>query len=489
MKHYILSMGLVLIAFCLLTCKEDESATTPGEFQIQVDELIQEDGSGGRTKATLPSGSSLLISIEDAAGNVVLNFERVSIITFSGSSVSAPILLKPGNYKLKDFLVVNESDEVLYAIPKSGSEFARLVNRPLPFTFTVWKDRVNNISTQVVRATESSPEKFGYVAFNINEAAYPEFRVAVFVPHNGQMLLTQTKAFLIHGGDTIYSKLLSSSINEIIFKGTPEGIYTLILIKSGYGKYTRTFTLQDLKAELDGEPLEVFLNPALTFESSTFGSEFPETQHVSFDINGDAGKEVVVDWDDGTFTTLILKPLPGEPPYYDGITGSFTLDHVYTTTTHPVPRHVSITGDIESIRQLNFGYSVYIKSLSLQNLTGLIDARVWFQNSLETVDFSSNKNLQMIGVGYNESMKSFTIPQTNKLKFLILEEMDLTTEEIDKVINDLYQNVTAHNIMEGEFRLSKIAEDGSSYEYIGPPSEDGLAKLDILANYYLWNVN
>ena len=132
MKTIVNLLGLLSLSFLLLTCQDEEEETIKaGQIQFQLDQFL-DPNSSGRIASALPAGSSLLISVNDDSGNPVLTFERIEILTLGTSSVSAPVRLSPGSYTLVDFLVVNESNEVLYATPKAGSTLARLVSRPLP---------------------------------------------------------------------------------------------------------------------------------------------------------------------------------------------------------------------------------------------------------------------------------------------------------------------------------------------------------------------
>lgn len=187
-----------------------------------------------------------------------MTFKQFDILTFGGNSVTAPIELPAGNYKVTDFLIIDESSEVLYAIPKAGSEFSKLVDRALPLSFAVRTDRVNNFPIQVVRTGESKPEKFGYVSFNIDIAAYPEFRLAVFVQEKERLNLAKASVVLINNRDTIYNKTTGANhVNDIIFKADQHDTLTLIVRKDHFSSFKREFVLSELRDELQGAPLKV----------------------------------------------------------------------------------------------------------------------------------------------------------------------------------------------------------------------------------------
>src|SRR5690606_31632409 len=113
-------------------------------------------------------------------------------------------------------------------------------------------------------------------------------------------------------------------INNISFMGSPEENYSLVVIKSGYDRYTKDFILQDLKDEFGNMPLKVILDPAFTFVT-------PVNETFEFNLQAPPGKTLYVDWGDGNTETFVTGP------------DRLYLEHPYELIG---PKFVAITGDI-----------------------------------------------------------------------------------------------------------------------------------------------
>jgi hypothetical protein len=469
MKKTVQYYLLLVLAFGMLACQDDESTPGTGEIQFALEDGLLDHS--GRT-ATLPEGASLLISIEDAAGNAVFTLKKIDLISFGGQYTSAPLKLENKDYNLTDFILVDENNAVIYATPRSGSPFARLVNKPLPVPFTVATGKSTTIPTQVVRADESTPEDFGYATFPISIAAFPEFAVSVFAFKNGALSLTSAQACLLHEGDTIYKKYLGAKVSDIIFKGEPGNTYTFVLIKPGYGKYTKTFVLEELREELDNTPLEIILAPAITMKIT------PSAEGLySFFMSGIAGKKVVIDWGDGTTENVTLSTfIPEEFGSYE----------FYHSPPDAKSYFVSITGDLDAIQELGYSWTGSSFDLSFQHATGLIRFGFYFNYAVEHLDFTANQQLSILAVGY-ASVNSINISANQKLKQITLEELPLSTAAVDAIVDDIYNNAVIGNI-QGSLTMVRYDSDLGEDVMLGPPSPEAVEKLYILRDEYFWSI-
>lgn len=93
--------------------------------------------------------------------------EVLSLSLFNDTYLSTPLQLTVGTYSLEEFIVLNEDDSVIYISPKSGSDKADLVNRPLPMLFSVYKDSTTKVIPEVIEIDEDdTPADFGYTEFS-----------------------------------------------------------------------------------------------------------------------------------------------------------------------------------------------------------------------------------------------------------------------------------------------------------------------------------
>lgn len=466
---------LLVLAFGMLGCQDEESTPGTGEIQFALGDGFL-DHSSGRTTASLPEGASLLISIEDAAGNAVFTLKKIGLISFSGQYTSAPLKLENKDYNLTDFIIVDENNAVIYATPRSGSSFAKLVNKPLPVPFTITAGKSTTIPTQVVRTGEGTPEDFGYATFPISIAAFPEFAVSVFALKNGALGLTPVQAYLLHEGDTIYRKYLSPKVSDIIFKGAPDETYTLVLVKPGYGKYSRTFVLQDLRDELNHAPLEIILPPGITMNvRPSLEGEY------AFFMSGIAGKKVVIDWGDGSAVENVILStyIPEDFSRYEFL-------HNYDD---PAKNYfVSVTGDLEAIQEYGNRWTGEVLALSFHHATGLVRFGLQFNYAVQNLDFTANQELRILALGFS-NVRSINISANKKLKVIFLEELLLlSTAEIDKVIDDLYTNVVETGNTGGSLNMQRYDRDLNESVMLGPPSAEAIEKLRILRDDYGWSI-
>jgi len=111
---------------------------------------------------------AIIISIENAAGDLVYNAERLELYAMGDGYYTGSVELKAGAYSVTDFLVINCEDEIIYLTPKIGSEFEHRVGTPLPYAFTVYDKETTDVTLDVIPLSLGEPEAFGYAVFSFN---------------------------------------------------------------------------------------------------------------------------------------------------------------------------------------------------------------------------------------------------------------------------------------------------------------------------------
>jgi hypothetical protein len=164
----------------------------------------------GRTKVQFTLGSSstqsslrlasaltyqpaaVLVTLEDASGEVVHQLLQLAVHSFGSSYVSESLDLPVGGYRLTQFLVVDASGTTRYAAPVEGADPAILarVSQPLPIPFAVSAGIVHSQAVEVLPVEGSEPKQFGYVAFTfrINQWAKSAQRVTYGFGEDGMPL-------------------------------------------------------------------------------------------------------------------------------------------------------------------------------------------------------------------------------------------------------------------------------------------------------------
>lgn len=174
---------LAIVLFTVFSCsKSDVSQDT----LAPIEEEAKGNFSLSFTPKTINSGKSLksskelnetpfeiIATITDEFNNIVINNKRYTLTNFNGSFITSIIELPIGEYTLTGFNVTNSDNEIIFSAPLVDSEFAELVNNPLPISFAVSENNSSNnpknISPEVLRVEpEDTAEQFGYVTFSFN---------------------------------------------------------------------------------------------------------------------------------------------------------------------------------------------------------------------------------------------------------------------------------------------------------------------------------
>jgi hypothetical protein len=459
---------LFIAALLAYSCAdENESPHYTGEIQFSFNPnaTIKPEG---RTVADFPDGSYLIVTIESTSGASIFTRERIDLVRVGYEYIGEPIAIPEGNFRLTDFWVVSPTQVLLYAAPKEGAPLADLVDDPLPQTFSINKDQLSNVDVQVIDVTDSSPQDFGYASFDLD--VIRKFQITVFVAGENGLVLSSATATLLDGIDTLQLESLDAKVNTIGFVEDPDDTVTLAITRTGYARYTRKFTFNQLKHELGGNPLTVVLSPAVTFIALADASSFSP---YSFRMSGIPG-QIIIDWGDGTSDIFSIEL-------------NQMHEHVYT---HSGKYFVSITGDLENITEFasSYGAAPIIDHIDVSAFTQLEDIRIGLTTSPASINLTKNKKLTSIMFRGND-MSEVIIAPDNILTYVSLDGPNrFTTASLETFVNILYQSVVASGRTGGYISLYAIWYETDN-AMIGPPSRDTLNKLHSLRNDYGWQLD
>ncbi|MEQ8629283.1 LamG domain-containing protein [Ekhidna sp.] len=206
--------------------------------------------------------TKLYVTIEDESGLVVYDNE-IFLNQFDENYESDPISLNLGSYQLEAFFVLDTDSVVRYATPKEGSELAYLVNKPLPIHFVVSKDDVTHVVPEVISTDEGGSFDFGYSSFSFNVIETFDLLLGVFAfdYSSKQYELTDANLTILNEEDTVMTDVLFDVTNKIVLSERYDS-FNLIIEKSGYNIFDKTFTIDSLRQH-DGTnqygPLEITL--------------------------------------------------------------------------------------------------------------------------------------------------------------------------------------------------------------------------------------
>lgn len=155
---------LIVLCISLSSCvpeKAPENAKASFSFDLS-----------GSESSRLNSSSApnfLIVSIRNTENNqLVYNMLKLELFSLDGGFISEEIELFVGEYEVVDFLIANAENEVIYLTPKKGSEFADIVNTPLPHSFQVSASETTQVNLEVIPADLGDAVEYGYSVFGFD---------------------------------------------------------------------------------------------------------------------------------------------------------------------------------------------------------------------------------------------------------------------------------------------------------------------------------
>jgi hypothetical protein len=222
-----------------------------------------------------PDVTAVVVTIQDAMGNVVYNMKSIPLVSFGGQYISQPLTLPVGSYHLTQFLAVNSSGTALYATPVEGSAVAYLVSDPLPIDFTITKNQVSKLVPEVLSTETFTPADFGYATFSFDIVETIDFLVDALVFNKTTLNYEITDAVITvsSSGTTIFSGSIPAAVTAVKVNDGYDS-YTVTISKNGYVDFMNTYNNDQLKG-FTGDPLCAMLEPLKDI--------------TSFSINGVSG--------------------------------------------------------------------------------------------------------------------------------------------------------------------------------------------------------
>ena len=223
--------------------------------------------SGSRVSNTaIPPGSMLMISISKADGTPVLTKHKEKLIKFGSEYTTGPLLMHAGDYKLDEFIVLNEKEESILATPKKNASLAYLIKEPLPKLFKIKSGKSLKLAPEVITTYHKSPGEFGYASFSLDEINIFAFLMSTFRYnwHNKSLELTDADITVSSDGKVLFDSTMAAGLDKI---SLPDGYdqYTVTVHKANYIPYTHNFTADSLKMYFSDDlgPLKILLEDGL----------------------------------------------------------------------------------------------------------------------------------------------------------------------------------------------------------------------------------
>jgi|ERR1035437_724123 uncharacterized protein (TIGR02145 family) len=237
------------------SCKKDNNNENESQGTIQFGLSVPKQQTKQENMSTSEVPASIVITIADSKGKVVIESKKIVLFNMNGSYISESLSLVIGNYNITKFLVLNNSDSVIYATPLKGSNLAYLVTTPLPIAFNISKNNVTEVVPEVLSVESLAPEDFGYYSFSFDVVKTFDFLVTIMVYNfNIKNWELTTANIVIRAADSTiaYSGTLADITNQITLCDNSIS-YTLQVSKVGYQIYSAIFTADELKLYFKSE--------------------------------------------------------------------------------------------------------------------------------------------------------------------------------------------------------------------------------------------
>jgi hypothetical protein len=167
MKSKIL-LGLAIATIVAVTsCTQDDQIPPQrGDITFLFKAENTDGSTGGRAndQNTTPRFASYSLRKSDNS----LVSEKIELFEFNGDFISTPQQMQLGHYALVQFLILNETNQILYASPTATSPLAYLVEHPLPMEFDITANDITNLAPEVLAMADHTPEEFGYAKFGFD---------------------------------------------------------------------------------------------------------------------------------------------------------------------------------------------------------------------------------------------------------------------------------------------------------------------------------
>ncbi len=398
------SIALLLVIFFAGSCKKENLTTLTAEGSVEFSYGVKSDKS---TKANAKPFAAL-VSITDENDQTVVENQELKFYNINGSYLTEKLTLTAGNYKLSHYVIVSQTNEVIYATPVQGSELAYLVNTPLTIDIIVAEEQASQTVPEVIEVDDFTADQFGYSYFGLQKVKIFNFAIDLFTKNADTEVLSPATGIVTVTGDAVelFNGQLEAKTNAIYLRDGYTN-YTVTIEKEGYTAYSKTFTVDELKEHSNAQgnnPLTVILDNNNN-ESVWFTVELPEAENIEFLLAGTGGENININWGDVSETT---NHEFSNSAYGDRFAHSYSEAGTFT---------VKITGGINTITMF--------KIVTQDNITGLDISKVvnlelfsCTHCELTSLDVSNNPALKELSCGAN---KLENLDLTNNISLEILD--------------------------------------------------------------------
>lgn len=196
-------------------------------------------------------------------------------------------------------------------------------------------------------------------------------------------------------------------------------------------------------------------------------------------ISGKPGSSIHVDWGDNSTSEITFD-------------GSADFNKVYGA---PGRYRITVTGDVDQIDFVGSSYGGGLfDSINVSRLRRLVDLTVGLTSGPAVFDLSENRELLWVSLIGVPELKKVILPKRHQIPNInVSGPNQINTDEIDNIINNMYDNAVKEKMLGGAISLEKLfylnnGDEGYG-ELVGPPSPAAIDKLVELRDVYGWHIS
>ena len=162
----------------------------------------------------------------------------------------------------------------------------------------------------------------------------------------------------------------------------------------------------------------------------------------ALDMSGKPGSSIHVDWGDNSNSEITFD---GSPDFKK-------------TYSAPGRYRIVVTGDVDQIDFVGSGYGAGIfDSINVSSLRRLADLTVGLTPGPAVFDLSANRELLWVSLVNVPELKKVILPKRHRISDInVSGPNQISVEEIDNIINNIYDNAVKGKIFGGSFGLKKL---------------------------------
>lgn len=234
---------LLTMGQLFLGCQKQDTEECEVNFGIGVSNTTESSTLKCTPDYDLSTAKYIIITIKKADGSSTsYTSSQINIHKLNGSFYSQNILLKPGTYKLTEFIIADSLDNIIFVAPVTGSALSSIVTQALPIIFTVNINQSTMVPIDVISTEGFTYNDFGLVWFPIKEV----INVHVAVVDKSTLESLAVKLY-VYNDSYLKTFDIPADINNIFTVPDRYINYCFQISKTGYKEYLGQVSIDSLR--------------------------------------------------------------------------------------------------------------------------------------------------------------------------------------------------------------------------------------------------